>query len=74
MENEIQFVFRFLFFMKKLKDELLKQIKISFMIIITSMVYTLFKSQFVSSPRRFSAVQWSRGHQEFAVSKTPDVF
>ena len=35
--------------MKKLKDELLKQIKISLMIIITSMVYTWFKSQFVSS-------------------------
>ena len=36
--------------MKKLKNELLKQIKINFMIIITSIVYTLFKSQFVSSP------------------------
>ena len=53
--------------------KLLKQIKINFMIIttsiviITSIVYTLFKSQFVSSPLRFSAVQWSRGHQESAV-------
>ena len=49
--------------MKKVEYELLKQIKINFMIIITSMVYTLFKSQFVSSPLRFSPVQWSRGHQ-----------
>ena len=53
--------------MKKLKNELLEQIKINFMIIITSIVYTLFKSQFVSSPLRFSAMQWSRGHQESAV-------
>ena len=55
--------------MKKLKNELLKQIKINFMIIIASTVYTLFKSQFVSSPLGFSAVQWSRGHQESAVKK-----
>ena len=53
--------------MKKVEYELLKQIKINFMIIITSMVYTLFKSQFVSCPLRFSTVQWSPGHQEFAV-------
>ena len=39
--------------MKKLKIELLKQVKIDFMIIITSMVYTLFKSQFLSSPWGF---------------------
>ena len=56
--------------MKKLKNELLTQIKFNFMIIITSMVHTLFKNQFVSSPLRFSAVQWSRGHQEFVVYKT----
>ena len=40
----------FFVFMKKLKNELLEQIKINFMIIITSIVCTLFKSQFVSSP------------------------
>ena len=42
----------------KLKNELLKQIKINFMIII---VYTLFKRQFVSSPLMFSAVN---GHAD----------
>ena len=67
MENEIGLRFSFFILMKKLKSELLKQIKINFMIIITSIVYTLFKSQFVSSPLRISAVQWSRGHQESAV-------
>ena len=41
---------------------------------ITSIVYTLFKSQFVPSPLKFSAVQWSRGHQESAAQKTADVF
>ena len=65
LKNTVRFSFFIL--MKKLKNELLKQIKINFMIIITSIVYTLFKSQFVSSPLRFSAVQWSRGHQESAV-------
>ena len=53
--------------MKKLKNELLEQIKINFMIIITSIVYMLFKSQFMSSSLRIPAVQWSRGHQESAV-------
>ena len=59
--------FSFFILIKKLKNELLKQMRINFMIIITSIVYTLFKNQFVSSPLRFSAVQWSRGHQESAV-------
>ena len=43
--------------MMELKNELLKQIKINFMIIFKSMIYSLFKSKFVSSPLRFSAVQ-----------------
>ena len=51
----------------ELKNELLKQIKINFLIIFTSMIYKLFKSNFVSSLLRFSAVQKSRGHQESAV-------
>ena len=55
--------FSFFIFMMELQNELLKQIKINFMIIFTSMIYTLFKSKFVSSPLRFSAVQQSRGHQ-----------
>ena len=54
--NEIQFVFRFSIFMKELKNELLNQIKIDFKIICAGMVYILFKSKFVSSPLRFSAV------------------
>ena len=69
-EDKIQIIdsfFEFFILKKKLKNELLKQIKINFMIIITSIVYTLFKNQFVSSPLRFSAVQWSRGHQKSAV-------
>ena len=49
-------------FMKKFRKELLKKIKINFMVIFKYMVYTLFKSKFVSSPLRFSAVQWSCGH------------
>ena len=53
--------------MKELKDELRKQIKINFMVNIINMVYALFKSKFVSSPLRLSAVQWSLGHQESAV-------
>ena len=66
--------FSFFIFMKELKNELLKNIKINFMVIFTSIVCTLFKSKFVSSPLRFSAVQWSREHQESAVQKTADVF
>ena len=42
--------FLFFIFMKELKNELLKQIKIYFMIVFTSMIYTLFKSKVVSSP------------------------
>ena len=57
MENEIQFV------LKVLKNELLRKIKINFMVVFTSMVYTLFKNKFVSSSLRFSAVQWSHGYQ-----------
>ena len=72
LENEIQFLF---LFTKELKNELLKQIKIHKMNDhVTSMVYTLFKSKFMSSPLRFSAVQWSCGHQESAVYKTTDTF
>ena len=48
----------FFVFMKRLKKELLKKIKINFTVIFTSMVYMLFKSKFVSSPTRFCAVQW----------------
>ena len=51
--------------MEELKNESIKKIKINFMVIFTSMVYTLFKSsKLVSSSLRFSAVQWSHGHQE----------
>ena len=46
-------------FMKELKNELLKQIEINSMVYLTSMVYSLFRSNFVSSPLRFSTVQWS---------------
>ena len=53
--------------MKKLKKELSKKIKINFILIFTSTIYTLFKSKFVSSPLKFSAVQWSLRHQESAV-------
>ena len=60
--------------MKELKNELLKYIKINFMVIFTSIVCTLFKSKFASSPQRFSAVQWSRGRKESAVQKTADAF
>ena len=46
--------------MEELKNESIKKIRINFMVIFTSMVYTLFKSsKLVSSPLRFSAVQWS---------------
>ena len=47
----------FFIFTKEFKNELLKQIKINFMILFTSMIYMLFKSKFVPSPLRFSAVQ-----------------
>ena len=67
MENEIQFIFRFSFSWRNWKLKYLNNIKINFLIIVTSMVYPLFKSKFVSSPRKFSAVQGSRGHQESAV-------
>ena len=40
-----------------------------FMTMFTSIVYTLFKSKFVSSPLTFSAIQWSRGQQGSAVQK-----
>ena len=60
--------------MKELKNELLKNININFMVIFTSIACMLFKSKFVSSPQRFSAVQWSRGRQESAVQKRADVF
>ena len=56
------------------QNELLKNIKINFIVFFTSIICMLFKSKFVSSPRRFSAVQRSRGHQESAVQKTADVF
>ena len=36
MENEIQFRFSFFIFMKKLKNELLNNIKINLMVIFTS--------------------------------------
>ena len=67
MENEIQFIFRVSLSWKNLKNELLKNIKINFMVIFKTMVYTLFKSKFVSSPQRFSVIQLSRGHEESAV-------
>ena len=67
---------RFSFFisMKELKSELIKNININFMVIFTSKLYTLFKSKFVLSPLKFSAVQWSREHQESSVYKTADAF
>ena len=43
--------------MMELKNDLLKQIKINLMIIFTGMIYTLFKSKFVSSLPWFTAVQ-----------------
>ena len=55
--------------MTELKNELLKNIKTNFMVILTNIDYTLFKNKFVSSSQRFSAVQWSRGYQESAVKK-----
>ena len=62
-KNEIHF--SFFIFMKELKNQLLKMI--NFMVIFTSIFYTLFKSKFVSSPLRFLAIQWSGRHQEFVV-------
>ena len=68
----LSFVF---YFHKELKNELLKQIKINFMIIFISLAYTLFKIKFVLSiPLRISTVHWSRRHQESPVQKTDDVF
>ena len=63
--NKIQY--SFFIFMKKLKKELLKKIKINFMVIFTSIVYTVFRSKFVSSTLGFPAVQWSQRHQESVV-------
>ena len=71
-QNTVRFLF--FVFMKELKNKLIKQIKIDFMSIITSMVYSLFKSKFVPSPLRFSNVQWSSQQQESTVYKTIDVF
>ena len=62
MENRNTARFSFFVFKKELKNELLKQITINFMIVFISILYNLFKSKFVSSPLRFSAVQGSRGH------------
>ena len=39
--------------MKELKNDLLINIKINFMVVFTSIVYTLFKRKFVSSLHRF---------------------
>ena len=44
----------FVIFMKELKNKVLKNIKINYMIIFTSMVYTLFKSKFVSMSTKIS--------------------
>ena len=66
--------FSFFIFIRELKNKLLENIKINIMIIFTSIVCTLFKNKFVSSPRRFSAVKGSRGYQESGVQKTADVF
>ena len=71
MDNEISSFFVFYFHER---FELLKQIKINFMAIFSSIVYMLLKRKSVSSPRRFSALQWSRGHEESAVQETADVF
>ena len=48
--------------MEELKNEWRRQTNINFITIFTSMMYTLFKSKFVSNPLSFSAV-----HQESAV-------
>ena len=55
-----------------MQNQLLKQMKINLMIVFICMVYTFFKSKFVSSLLRSFAAKWSRGHQESAVYKTAD--
>ena len=52
-QNKVHFSY---FILKELGNELIKNIKINFVVIFTSMVYTLFKSKFMSSPLRFFAV------------------
>ena len=54
-------LFSFFNFMKELKKELLKNIKINFTFIFASMVYRLFKNKFVTMPLRISAVLYN-GH------------
>ena len=66
--------FSFFIFMNELKNELLKNIIINIVVIFTSKICTLFKSEFVSSLRRFSVVQWSFRHNESSVQKTSDIF
>ena len=61
--------FSLFIFMKELKNELLKNIKR-----FTIIVCTLFKNNFLLSPRVFSTVQWSRVHQESAVVITECYF
>ena len=46
---------------------IVKQTKINFMIISTSLIYRLFKTKFVSSLLRFPSVQESHGHKASAV-------
>ena len=52
-------LFSFFNFMKELKKELLKNIKINFTFIFASMVYRLFKKKFVAMPLRLSAVLYN---------------
>ena len=66
MGNKIHFWFLVFHFHEGIEKLIPYKTKINFMVIFTSMVYTLFKSKFVSSHLRFSAVQWSWGHQETA--------
>ena len=61
------FRFSFFIFMKELENELVKQTKINFMIISTSLIYRLFKTKFVSSLLRFPSVQESHGHKKSTV-------
>ena len=63
-QNTVHLVFHF---HEGIENELLKNIKINVMVIFTSIIYMLFKSKFVSSPRTFSVVQLSRGHEKSAV-------
>ena len=53
--------------MKELTNELLKKIKISFVVIFTSMKNPPFKSRFVSSPLIFSTEKLLRGHKKSAL-------